>query len=68
MARRMQEALQRILGQPLAIDNRPDAGGNIASDCVAEARPDGRTPIFGTAGTPVISQSLRRRLPCPCDA
>ena len=62
-ARRMQEPLQRILGQPLVIDNRSGAGGNIASDFVAKARPDGYTLLFGTAGTHAINQSLYRTLP-----
>jgi tripartite-type tricarboxylate transporter receptor subunit TctC len=62
-ARRMQEPLARLLGQPIVIDNRTGAGGNIASDIVAKARPDGYTLLFGTAGTHAINQSLYRTLP-----
>lgn len=62
-ARRMAEPLQGILGQPIVIDNRSGAGGNIASEFVAKARPDGYTLLFGTAGTHAINQSLYRTLP-----
>ena len=61
--RRMAEPLQRLLGQPIIIDNRSGAGGNIASDFVAKARPDGYTLLIGTAGTHAINQSLYRSLP-----
>ena len=62
-ARRMAEPLQRLLGQPIVIDNRSGAGGNLASDFVAKARPDGYTLLLGTAGTHAINQSLYRTLP-----
>ncbi|MCX7931505.1 MAG: tripartite tricarboxylate transporter substrate binding protein [Rhodovarius sp.] len=62
-ARRMQEPLQRILGQPIVVEPRTGAGGNIASEAVARARPDGHTLLFGTAGTHAINQSLYRSLP-----
>lgn len=61
--RRMAEPLQRLLGQPIVVDNRSGAGGNIASDFVANSRPDGYTLLIGTAGTHAINQSLYRTLP-----
>ena len=61
--RRMAEPLQRLLGQPIVVDNRSGAGGNIASDFVAKSRPDGYTLLIGTAGTHAINQSLYRSLP-----
>lgn len=61
--RRMAEPLQRLLGQPIVVDNRSGAGGNIASDFVAKSRPDGYTLLIGTAGTHAINQSLYRTLP-----
>ena len=45
-------------GQP-----RSGAGGNVASDFVAKARPDGYLFLFGTAGTHAINPTLYRRLP-----
>jgi tripartite-type tricarboxylate transporter receptor subunit TctC len=62
-ARRMAEPLSRALGQPIVVDHRTGAGGNIASDFVAKARPDGHVILFGTAGTHAINQTLYRRLP-----
>ncbi len=61
--RRLAEPLSRALGQLVVVDNRTGAGGNIASDYVAKARPDGYLFLFGTAGTHAINASLYRRLP-----
>jgi tripartite-type tricarboxylate transporter receptor subunit TctC len=61
--RRLAEPLSRALGQPVVVDNRTGAGGNIASEFVARQRPDGHTILFGTAGTHAINASLYRQLP-----
>ncbi|MFB9972002.1 Bug family tripartite tricarboxylate transporter substrate binding protein [Pseudoroseomonas cervicalis] len=62
-ARKLAEPLSRALGVPVVVDNRTGAGGNIASDLVAKARPDGYLFLFGTAGTHAINASLYRNLP-----
>lgn len=62
-ARRLAEPLSRALGTPVVVDNRSGAGGNIASDYVAKARPDGYLFLLGTAGTHAINASLYRSLP-----
>lgn len=62
-ARRLAAPLSRALGVPVVVNNRVGAGGNIASDHVAKARPDGYLILFGTAGTHAINASLYRRLP-----
>ncbi|KAA2215010.1 Bug family tripartite tricarboxylate transporter substrate binding protein [Teichococcus oryzae] len=62
-ARKLAEPLSRVLGVPVVVDNRSGAGGNIASDFVAKARPDGYTFLFGTAGTHAINATLYRNLP-----
>jgi tripartite-type tricarboxylate transporter receptor subunit TctC len=61
--RRLAQPLSRALGVPVVVNNRVGAGGNIASDVVAKARPDGYLILFGTAGTHAINQTLYRRLP-----
>jgi tripartite-type tricarboxylate transporter receptor subunit TctC len=61
-ARKLADPLGRALGQPVVVNPRTGAGGNVASDFVAKARPDGYTILFGTAGTHAINQALYRRL------
>lgn len=61
-ARLLAPELQRRLGQPVAIDNRPGAEGNIGSAAVASAS-DGHTLLMGSVGTHVINPLLSRRLP-----
>ncbi len=62
-ARRLAEPLGRALGVPVVVDNRTGAGGNIASDLVAKARPDGYLFLLATAGTHAINAALYRYLP-----
>lgn len=61
-ARLMAPELQRSLGQPVLIDNKPGANGNIGSAEVAGAT-DGHTLLMGGAATHVINPLLSRRLP-----
>ncbi len=62
-ARRLSEPLSQALGVPVVVDNKSGAGGNIASDFVAKARPDGYLFLVGTAGTHAINATLYRNLP-----
>ena len=61
-ARKLADPLGHVLGQPVVVNPRVGAGGNVASDFVAKARPDGYTILFGTAGTHAINQTLYSRL------
>ena len=61
-ARLLAPRLSESLGQPLVIDDRPGAGGNIAADFVAKSPPDGYTLLITTHGH-AISPALYRRLP-----
>jgi tripartite-type tricarboxylate transporter receptor subunit TctC len=61
MARIVAQKLNESWGQPVIVDNRPGAGGNLAADMVAKATPDGYTFMnISTAHT--ISQTLYTRL------
>ena len=51
------------LGQPITVDNKPGAGGNIGTDLVAKSPPDGATLMIGTVGTHGINASLYPNLP-----
>ncbi|MBX6747815.1 MAG: tripartite tricarboxylate transporter substrate binding protein, partial [Acetobacteraceae bacterium] len=62
-ARKLAEPLTKALGVPVVVDNRSGAGGNIASDMVAKAKPDGYLFLLGTAGTHAINATLYRHLP-----
>ncbi|MBB3178275.1 tripartite tricarboxylate transporter substrate binding protein [Variovorax sp. Sphag1AA] len=61
--RYLAEHLGRALGQPLVIDNRAGAGGNIGAAEVARAAPDGYTLLMGTNGTHVLNQFLYPSMP-----
>ena len=50
-------------GQPVVIDNRPGASGNIAMDAVAKSPPDGATLGVANTGNIVINPALMRHMP-----
>jgi tripartite-type tricarboxylate transporter receptor subunit TctC len=58
LARRLAESLAKPLGQPVIVENKAGAGGNIGSEFVANAKPDGYTILFGTSGPLAINISL----------
>ena len=63
MARAVANDLQRAFGQPVIVDNKAGAGGNIGADAVAKAPPDGYTFVMGTVGTHAINVALYAKMP-----
>ncbi len=63
LGRLIGQKLSETLGQPVVVDNRPGANGNIGSDAVAKAAPDGYTLLLAADGTVVINPSLYTSLP-----
>ncbi|MDH2053552.1 Bug family tripartite tricarboxylate transporter substrate binding protein [Achromobacter marplatensis] len=61
MARRLAEKLREPLKQNVIVENRSGAGGNIGSEYVASAKPDGYTLLFGTSGPLAINVSLYKK-------
>ncbi|MGD9919914.1 MAG: Bug family tripartite tricarboxylate transporter substrate binding protein [Pseudorhodoplanes sp.] len=62
-ARLIAEKLGETLGKPFVVENRPGAGGNIATDLVAKSEPDGHTLLLAASASLVISPNLYRTLP-----
>jgi tripartite-type tricarboxylate transporter receptor subunit TctC len=62
LARIVGQKFTEAWGQPVIIDNRPGANGNIGSEYAAKATPDGYTLLMVTAGTHGINPSLYRKL------
>ncbi|MGE0348665.1 Bug family tripartite tricarboxylate transporter substrate binding protein [Hydrogenophaga sp.] len=62
MARTLANALRPALGQPVIVENKPGAGGNIGAELVARSPADGYTLLFGTSGPLAINSSLYKGL------
>ena len=61
--RYLADQVAKELGQPIIIDNRPGAGGNLGTELTARAAPDGYTLTMGTNATHVLNQYLYGKLP-----
>jgi tripartite-type tricarboxylate transporter receptor subunit TctC len=57
------QKLSQRLGQPVVVDNRVGASGNIGADAIAKAAPDGYTIGIVTSSTQAVAVSLSSKLP-----
>jgi tripartite-type tricarboxylate transporter receptor subunit TctC len=62
LARALGQKMSESWGQPVIVDNRPGANGNIGTELAARATPDGYTIIMATAATHSINNTLYPRL------
>jgi tripartite-type tricarboxylate transporter receptor subunit TctC len=63
LGRLVSEGLPPLIGQQVVVENRPGAGGNLGTDLVAKAPPDGYTLGLVASGNLVINPFLYRSLP-----
>ena len=61
-ARILAQRLSQMWGQPVVIDNKGGAGGNVGLEAVSRAKPDGYTLLIGNVGTQSINPPLYKKL------
>ena len=62
IARTVGQKLAESLGQPVIVDNRAGAGGNLSAEIVAHAAPDGHSILLGTGAPLVIAPILGQKM------
>jgi tripartite-type tricarboxylate transporter receptor subunit TctC len=63
LARALSQPLQEALGQPVTVENRAGAGGNVGADAVAKSPGDGHTLLFASGGTVSVNPHIYARMP-----
>ena len=63
LARAIASRFNGVFGQPLVIDTRPGAAGNIGTELAAKSKPDGYTLLLGLMNTHVANQALYPNIP-----
>jgi tripartite-type tricarboxylate transporter receptor subunit TctC len=63
VGRTLSDRLQKSFGQPFIVENRTGAGGNIGTDAVAKALPDGYTLLVAVNGPLAVNKHLYKNLP-----
>jgi tripartite-type tricarboxylate transporter receptor subunit TctC len=67
VARAVAAEMEKGLGQPIVVDNKPGGGGNVAMQDVARADPDGHTLIIGHIGSLAVNPYMYSKLPFDTD-
>ena len=67
VARSVAAEMEKGLGQPIVVDNKPGGGGNVAMLEAAKAEPDGYTLIIGHIGTLAVNPYMYSKLPFDTD-
>ncbi|HET9469804.1 MAG TPA: tripartite tricarboxylate transporter substrate-binding protein, partial [Usitatibacter sp.] len=63
VARLLGQKVSESVKQPVVVENKPGAGGNIGADMVAKSAPDGYTILMGAVATHAINPTLYARIP-----
>jgi tripartite-type tricarboxylate transporter receptor subunit TctC len=61
-SRAIANELTKTLGQPVAVENRPGAGGNLGAEAAAHSAPDGYTLFMSTSGIQAINPALYAKM------
>ena len=61
-SRQVAKAMTTVLGQPIIIDNKAGAGGNIGTEAIARGKPDGYTLGMGNFAPLAVNQALFKKL------
>src|SRR5881392_297911 len=62
VGRIMQPKMNELLGQPIVVENRPGAAGNIGAEAAAKSAPDGYTIFLGNVGSVAINPGVFPKL------
>ncbi|WP_313370005.1 tripartite tricarboxylate transporter substrate binding protein [Achromobacter animicus] len=62
VARSLARALEKRLGQPVVVENKPGGGASIGTGFVARAKPDGYTLLLGTSAGHVVTPLMQKTM------
>ena len=63
VSRALADKMKDGLGQPVLVENRPGAGGNVGADVIAKSAPDGYNIVMGAVATHAINPALYAKMP-----